>query len=221
MSPHGPTPGALALDPTRVEEVMSAPLVTCGADVPLDEVAELMARHRIHALVVLADRTPIAGRGWGILSDLDLVAAEPVDWPDVTAGRIAGTPVVTITPDDTVARAAELMGKYSVTHLVAVGTGGEPAGIVSALDLARPLARGPERRAPAPATAAASLTARPGDRLVIRGHPLGEPVRDAEILEAHGAGGGPPFLVRWEATGRVSLFYPGSDAAVESTSPTG
>ncbi|HTI32811.1 MAG TPA: DUF1918 domain-containing protein [Miltoncostaea sp.] len=30
-----------------------------------------------------------------------------------------------------------------------------------------------------------------------------------------GAAGWPPYLVRWEDTGRTSLHYPGSDARVE------
>jgi hypothetical protein len=53
-----------------------------------------------------------------------------------------------------------------------------------------------------------------GDRIVIKGHHVGEPDRDGEILEVHGAGGGPPFLVRWE-DGREGLFFPGPDAVVE------
>jgi hypothetical protein len=57
--------------------------------------------------------------------------------------------------------------------------------------------------------------ARAGDRLVIRSHHLGEPIRDGEILEVRGEDGGPPFLVRWSDTGEESLLYPGSDAAVE------
>jgi hypothetical protein len=61
------------------------------------------------------------------------------------------------------------------------------------------------------------MAASPGDRLVVGPHHLGGPQRDAEILEARGDGGGPPFLVRWEDTGRVSLLYPGSDARVERT----
>ena len=60
-----------------------------------------------------------------------------------------------------------------------------------------------------------ALRARPGDRLVIHGHRLGEPVRDGEILEALGKDGGPPFHVRWEDTGSVSLLFPGSDARVQ------
>ena len=54
-----------------------------------------------------------------------------------------------------------------------------------------------------------------GDRLVIKGHHVGEPDRDAEILEVRGDDGSPPYLVRWEDDGHVGLFFPGSDAAIE------
>jgi hypothetical protein len=57
--------------------------------------------------------------------------------------------------------------------------------------------------------------AKPGDRLVVKAHHVGEPSRDAEILETLGPHGGPPFRVRWEDTGAETLFFPGSDASVE------
>lgn len=59
------------------------------------------------------------------------------------------------------------------------------------------------------------MQAQVGDRLVIKGHRLGEPDRDAEILEVHGPDGTPPFVVRWEEDGRIGTFFPGSDAVVQ------
>jgi hypothetical protein len=59
------------------------------------------------------------------------------------------------------------------------------------------------------------LRASVGDRLVIRGHRLGEIDRDGEILDVLGTDGAPPYLVRWEDSGHVSRLYPGSDAAVQ------
>jgi hypothetical protein len=59
------------------------------------------------------------------------------------------------------------------------------------------------------------LRASPGDRLVIRGHHLGEPDRDGEVVEVLGEDGRPPFRIRWSETGRVALLFPGSDAAVD------
>jgi hypothetical protein len=64
-------------------------------------------------------------------------------------------------------------------------------------------------------TTSVGLKAEPGDRLVVRGHRLGEPERDAEILDALGPEGSPPFRVRWSDTGAEALLFPGSDAYVE------
>ena len=57
------------------------------------------------------------------------------------------------------------------------------------------------------------MYARAGDVLVVSGHHLGEPPVEAEVLEAHGAEDGPPFLVRWP-DGRETLVYPSSDVRI-------
>ena len=59
------------------------------------------------------------------------------------------------------------------------------------------------------------MQARVGDRIVIRGHRVGQPLRDGEVLEVRGSDGGPPYIVRWEDDGHETLFVPGSDADVE------
>jgi hypothetical protein len=65
-----------------------------------------------------------------------------------------------------------------------------------------------------------ALKATAGDRIVVRGHRIGDPDREAEILEARGHDGGPPYLVRWGEDGHESLFFPGSDAHVVPIAPT-
>jgi hypothetical protein len=59
------------------------------------------------------------------------------------------------------------------------------------------------------------MKARAGDRLVIRGHRVHEPDRDAEILEVRGPDGEPPYRIRWSDSGRDTLIFPGSDALIE------
>ena len=54
-----------------------------------------------------------------------------------------------------------------------------------------------------------------GDRIVVRGHQVGEQERDGEILEVRGPEGAPPYLVRWSASGHVGLVFPGSDVTIE------
>ena len=58
------------------------------------------------------------------------------------------------------------------------------------------------------------MNASVGDRLVIKGHHVGEPDRNAEIIDVRGEDGGPPYLVRWD-DGHEGLFFPGSDASIE------
>ena len=57
-----------------------------------------------------------------------------------------------------------------------------------------------------------------GDRIVIRGHHIGEPDRDCEVLKV-GPDGGPPYVVRWDDTGHEVLFFPASDAFVQHFQP--
>jgi hypothetical protein len=59
------------------------------------------------------------------------------------------------------------------------------------------------------------MRAEVGDRIVIKGHRVGEPERDCEVLEVHGPDGGAPYYVRWGDTDHESLFFPGSDASVQ------
>jgi hypothetical protein len=59
-----------------------------------------------------------------------------------------------------------------------------------------------------------TLRARPGDRLVVRGHRQGEHQRDGEILEVLGEHGEPPYRVRWE-DGHESEVFPGSDIFIQ------
>jgi hypothetical protein len=54
-----------------------------------------------------------------------------------------------------------------------------------------------------------------GDRIVIHGHHIGEPDRDAEIVEVRGENGEPPFVVRWGDDGHQSLLFPGPDTSLE------
>lgn len=204
---------------TRVREAMTSEIVTCAADVPLVEVAALMAQHQIHSVVVLAPPAALdidAVERWSVLTDLDLVAG--ANWSDALAGAgtVAASPRVSVHPDDSLAAAALAMAQYAVSHVLVVEPdAAAPVGILSALDIARAMAPPAE---PEPRPASGPPTVRPGDRLLIAAHHQGDRPRDAEVLEARGADGGPPYLVRWEDSGRVTLHYPGSDAKIQRLS---
>ena len=58
------------------------------------------------------------------------------------------------------------------------------------------------------------MKAKVGDRIVIKGHRVGEHLRDCEVLEVQGEDGGPPYVVRWSDDGHEGFFFPGADAEV-------
>jgi CBS domain-containing protein len=64
------------------------------------------------------------------------------------------------------------------------------------------------------------MRAAAGDRIVIRGHRIGEKHRTGEILEVRGPGGTPPFVVRWGDTEHETIFFPGPDADLEPSETT-
>lgn len=63
------------------------------------------------------------------------------------------------------------------------------------------------------------MKAKVGDRIVVRGHRLGEPDRDAEVLEVHGPDGDPLYVVRWSDDGHEGPYFPGTDASVTPYAP--
>jgi CBS domain-containing protein len=127
-------------DSATVLDAMRVGVVSVAPDTPLREVARVMATYRIHAIVV----SEIDGdRPWGIVSDLDLATAAGRDFDKVAAGDIGRSGLVTIHADEDLGRAAELMAKHRVTHLVVVQPhSGHPVGVLSTLDLAGVLAWG-------------------------------------------------------------------------------
>jgi CBS domain-containing protein len=122
----------------RVRDAMTEGVVSCPPDTPLLAVAAIMARDRIHSVIVF-DGGP--ERAWGVVSDLDVVSAASADLDRETAASVAGTPLITVEPDEPLARVVQLMTEYETTHLVVVEAGtNRPLGVVSSLDIAAILA---------------------------------------------------------------------------------
>lgn len=59
------------------------------------------------------------------------------------------------------------------------------------------------------------MQAAPGDRLLVKGHHVGEHDRDGRVVEVHGKDGAPPYLVEWSDSGHTTLVFPGPDMFVE------
>jgi hypothetical protein len=59
-----------------------------------------------------------------------------------------------------------------------------------------------------------------GDRLHVHAKIVGQADRVGEIIEVHGSGGEPPYLVRF-ADGHTGLVFPGPDAVIEQMGKAG
>lgn len=134
-----------------IGDAMHPGVFSCPPETPLVDVARMMVRFRIHAVVVLTEESEAdEGVGlWGVVSDADLMRATAAgDIVDRSAGGTARTPLVTVYPDEPLRRAAELMNDAGVTHLVVVSPGSEwPVGVLSTMDVARAIAA---ERSPVP-----------------------------------------------------------------------
>jgi len=137
-------------DPLRMERVADAMhrgLVHCAPDATLREVATLMADAVVHCVVVIEDADDRAAL-WGVVSDLDLVAAATVrSLDDQQAGGTAMAPALTAFPNESLESAAERMTRHGVSHVVVVDVSRRPVGVLSTMDLVRSLAAAePKRR---------------------------------------------------------------------------
>ncbi len=112
-------------------------ILSCTPDAPLAEVAGLMARNRVHAIVVADDRAPEPP----VISDLDLVSAlASSHFDELSARDIAGTEAITVFEDETLGRAAQLLSDHRVSHVIVRNDRRAPVGIVSTWDIAAAVA---------------------------------------------------------------------------------
>lgn len=135
----------------RVDEVMTRDLVAVPPTAGYKEIAELLHRQRISAVPVIDEE----GRPVGVISEGDLLPKEAEfaalhrgAWVDarhpvrdlrrveaVGAADLMSSPVVTITPDASVALAARRMRDARVKRLIVVGPDGRAMGLISRADI--------------------------------------------------------------------------------------
>jgi CBS domain-containing protein len=124
----------------KVLDAMRLGVIGCAPDTPVREVARIMATYRIHCVIV---SEPGAIEPVGVVADVDLAAAAAAAAPDADARAIATTEPLTVTPEESLGRAAQLMAEHGLSHLLVVQPHSRHAvGILSALDLAGVLAWG-------------------------------------------------------------------------------
>lgn len=135
--------GLQDLERLVVADAMHRGVVTCSRQTPLQIVAQLMASRRIHCVAVVAAMPDGGVKLCGVVSDRDILAAAVSgDVADDTAEGCAATEIVTVTPDDRLLRAAEVMYENGLTHVVVVVPDTTtPVGVLSTLDIAAVVGR--------------------------------------------------------------------------------
>jgi signal-transduction protein with cAMP-binding, CBS, and nucleotidyltransferase domain len=124
---------------TRIEEVAHRDPVVVAPEMRLREVAAVMYRNGIGAVIVGTTK-----RAVGILSERDIVAALALgaDPDEATAARAMSSDVVSVRPGDVVYDAAVDMLDLGIRHVPVLDERGTVLGMVSVRDLLRPLLMG-------------------------------------------------------------------------------
>jgi CBS domain-containing protein len=135
----------------KIKHVMSTDVTTVREDTPFKDVVRALEQRDISAAPVV----DVAGHVLGVVSQADLLVkqgAQEQDWTRspmtwwrrrrdarrasaTTAGRLMTTPVVTITANSTVVRAARELNRYNIKRLPVVDADGKLVGVVSCKDL--------------------------------------------------------------------------------------
>ncbi len=132
------SPRRSALEQAIVSEAMHSGVITCDPAEPLRMLAGIMASEQVHCVVVAPVEGEEAAGSWSIVSDLDLVNAITEDrFDERTAASAAVSEFLTVTPEEKLQRAAQMMTEHELTHLVVVDRASHrPMGILSTLDIA-------------------------------------------------------------------------------------
>jgi CBS domain-containing protein len=136
----------------RVRDVMTKKVITVDRLTPFSEIVRLLTERQISGVPVLMMGRRVAG----VVSEADLLALEDEKvrearmashatgrWPSplrkthwgLTAGALMSAPAVTIYPDATIPRAAQIMADRHIRRLPVVGDDGHLVGIVTRRDL--------------------------------------------------------------------------------------
>lgn len=140
---QNPAADAPARPPVVVEDVMHRGVVFCGQAATPGEIARLMVSCKVHCVAVMghAKNARPDPTIWGIVSDVDLLAAMVRPSAPKTAADLARHEVISIRSSKPVEEAALAMVTYDAQHLVVIDADSQgPVGFLSALDLVKVVA---------------------------------------------------------------------------------
>ncbi|KUK63554.1 MAG: CBS domain containing protein [Methanoculleus marisnigri] len=120
--------------PGRVETVMTREPITCAPDDPILRIYSLIVASGFSAFPVVQKKETI-----GVISRRDLLRAGNVrtsvkNQADTTVDRVMTTPVITVTPDDSIATASRLMIDHDISILPVVDERKRLVGVIDRHD---------------------------------------------------------------------------------------
>ncbi|TFW06303.1 CBS domain-containing protein [Oxalobacteraceae bacterium OM1] len=120
-----------------ISECCNLDVVRCDADTPVQDVAALMRRHHVGAVVVVEEQ-PRGCMPVGIVTDRDIVIeslALGADATVFTAGDMMTSPVATVNEREGIVETLQHMREHKVRRMPVVRADGTLYGLVSADDI--------------------------------------------------------------------------------------
>jgi CBS domain-containing protein len=117
----------------EVADLMTTPVLTVAPDDSTAAVAGAMARENIKSVVVISE--DCAPEGIFTATDYMHLAVDEPDPAGTTVGDCMSTGVVTVSPSEPVAAAAERMAANDISHLPVVGDDDQVTGMLTSTDL--------------------------------------------------------------------------------------
>ncbi len=124
-----------------VRDIMTKDIFAIDATADL-ELAAIALTHRGLSGAPVRDAN---GAFIGVVSKTDLIAPHPNSWrkrKDITVLDVMTPTVISVYADDPALHAAMEMSKQRIHRLIVQGRDGEPAGIITSMDIVRALANG-------------------------------------------------------------------------------
>lgn len=119
----------------KVKEILRRPSITIPVTATVEQAAEAMANNNVGLLVIIDPNNP--KKPLGVISERDIIRAIARKIPlTITVDKV-GTMgnFIWAKEDETVYRAAYLMRKHHIRHLVVLDQNGELVGVLSIRDL--------------------------------------------------------------------------------------
>lgn len=118
----------------KVHEIMSNRVISCGPNTTVADAARKMREEDVGSIIIVESKRPI-----GIVTREDItnrVAAEDKQPSKVLVKEIMTSPVVTVSPDETIIEVAKKMNKYGYERMP-VKELGKLVGFISVRDILR------------------------------------------------------------------------------------